>query len=245
MFSNQPPAFLGVEERGPQDGKVKTWSATWIEKYEVCAYMVYLSKVEKAPRVESEAADRGSMLHDMAEQYVRGNLEGPLPKELAKHYEQPFEELRTSFTEGNVQCEDEWGLTTDWEPTGFMADDVWCRLKLDALVHESPTSARVIDYKSGRPYPMKHNAQCQLYAIAGFLYYPELEFIQTELWYIDKTPEPAVNTYTRDQAMLFLPKWEKRALALTMAEHFPPSPSQSNCKFCDHAKTKTCEYRYA
>ena len=30
-----------------------------------------------------------------------------------------------------------------------MAPDVWARVKLDALVNESETSARVIDYKTG------------------------------------------------------------------------------------------------
>lgn len=241
-FSDKPPEFLEVVEPGPQDGLVKTWSYSTIDKAESCMYGVYLSKVEKAPRAESPAADRGSMLHDLGEQYVRGNLD-QLPKELAKHYKLAFEELRDLFAQGKVECEEDWGITTDWTPTGFFDDDTWGRMKIDALVHDSEQSARVIDYKSGKPYPLKHNQQCQLYAIATFLYYPKLEFVQTELWYLDKTPNMAINTYTREQAMMFLPKWNQRALNLTQATKFPPDPSVRNCRFCDHAKTETCDYR--
>ena len=34
----------------------------------------------------------------------------------------------------------------------LMAKDVWARIKLDAIVHEDETSARVIDYKTGRQF---------------------------------------------------------------------------------------------
>lgn len=239
---SSPPAWANFSEPGPQDGLIPTWSFSTLDKAETCMYSVYLSKVEKAPRVESPAAERGTMLHDLAEQYTRGNLD-ELPKELRKHYERAFSDLRDLYSQGLVTCEEDWGYTAEWEPTGFFDDDTWARMKLDVLVMENETSARVIDHKSGRPYPMKHNQQGQLYTIGTFLRYPKLEFVQTEFWYIDKSPQPATNKYTREQAMMFLPKWTQRALRLTKAKTFEPNPSASNCKFCDHNKSGYCDYR--
>lgn len=241
-LNTKPPAFLQVEERGPRDGLVTSWSYSRLDKYESCAYSIYLTSVEKAPRVDNEAAVRGQKLHDMAEQFVDGTLD-ELPKELAKHYKQSFYSLADKYQKGKVSLEGEWGITTNWEPTGWLEDDTWGRIKLDAFVEESPTSGRVIDYKSGKPYPIKHNQQGQIYAITAFIYYPQMEYLETEFWYLDKTPQPAINRYTREQAMMFLPKWDERAKRLTMARHFPPSPSVKNCRFCDHAKTETCPYR--
>lgn len=242
IISDKPPAFMDIKEKGPQDGLVKTWSFSRLDNAEKCLYSIYLSVIEKAPRVESEAADRGSMMHDQAEQFVRGHLD-PIPKSLEKHYLGKFIELRDLFEAGQVMCEDDWGYNANWEPTGWVADDIWLRMKLDALVHESDTSARVIDYKSGKPYPIKHNQQGQLYAIGAFIRYPKLQFVQTEFWYLDKTPVPATNGYTREQAMYYLPGWTQRALRLTQATKFPANPSNHNCRFCDHKKSETCEFR--
>ena len=242
MTNQAPPKFLNIEERGPQSGLVTAWSFSVLSDFERCNYAVYLSKIAKAPRFESPHAERGNLLHDQAEQYTLGNLPD-LPKNLAKYYGPRFEDLRKQYDQGLVTCEEDWAFTHEWEPCGWMDDNVWARIKLDAFVKDSDTSGRVIDHKSGKPYPIKHHQQGQLYAISAFLREPELQFIQTEFWYLDKTPDPMINTYTRDQAMYYLPGWTQRAEKLTRATKFPPNPSTRNCAFCDHAKTGACDYR--
>ena len=98
-----------------------------------------------------------------------------------KKFKDEFEELRQLFEEAKVELEGEWGFTKDWEICGWMEGRTWARIKLDALVNESDTSARVIDYKTGKRFgnEISHSQQALLYAIGTFLRYPNLEFAQT------------------------------------------------------------------
>ena len=103
------------------------------------------------------------------------------------------------------------------------------------MVHETDTSARVIDYKTGKKFgnEIAHAQQALTYAIGSFFRYPDLQHVQTELWYLDQN-ETTVQAYTRDEAMLFMPKLHQRAVAMTTATKFPPNPSNYNCKWCSY-----------
>ena len=146
-------------------------------------------------------------------------------------------ELKTLFAEAKVETEGEWGFTLLWEPTGWISPDTWARIKLDALVHESETSARVIDYKTGKQMgnEIAHSQQALIYAIGTFFMYPDLEILNTEMWYLDHGTTME-QTYTRDEAMVFMPKLHERAVAMTTATKFPPNPSNYNCRWCSFGK---------
>ena len=66
------------------------------------------------------------------------------------------------------------GVLPKWEPTGWISPDTWARVKLDALVSETDTSARVIDYKTGKQFgnEIAHSQQALIYAIGTFFMYP-------------------------------------------------------------------------
>ena len=156
-----------------------------------------------------------------------------------------FKDMREGFINATVELEGEWGFTIDWEPCGWMEPGVWARIKLDAYVEESETSARVIDYKTGKQYgnEIAHSQQALTYAIGSFLRYPDLEIARTELWYLDHGTTME-KTYTRDQAMMFLPKLQERAINMTTATKFPPNPSTNSCRWCSFGKGEDpyCEW---
>lgn len=113
---------------------------------------------------------------------------------------------------------------------------VWLRLKLDALVHLSPTEAVVIDYKSGRKYgnEIKHGEQLQMYQLCTFLRYPELEVVHTELWYFD-VDDITQKTFTRDQGLRFKRSFDGRGAKLTGCTDFPPNPNKFSCQWCRYS----------
>jgi len=219
--------------------RIPTWSYSALSTFEKCPYRSYLQKIKKLPEPQHPAAKRGTDIHDQAERYVRGEID--FPKTLKK-FTESFETLRELFAKGQVELEGDWGFTQDWEICGWRAEDVWARIKLDALVRMDETSARVIDYKTGRKFgnEVAHAQQALLYAISTFIRYPEIDFIKTELWYLDHAAV-AEQTYTREQAMLFYPKWVKRATTMTSATEFPPKPSKFTCKWCSY-KEEACEF---
>jgi RecB family exonuclease len=153
-------------------GPVPTWSYSALKVFEECAHRTYLSKVEKAEEPQSPAAERGNLIHKLAEDYVQGITDN-FPLEL-KHHKNDFQELRSLYADGIVEIEQDWAVDQHWQPTGWSDDDCWGRIKLDAFVLESETSARVIDHKTGKKYAIAHSSQGQQYAIAAFMRHPSL-----------------------------------------------------------------------
>jgi hypothetical protein len=248
MISANRPSFVKpVRADDATTPPLKTWSFSALQVYEQCPYRSYLQRVKKIAQPSSPAADRGSQIHDLAEQYVNGEyLEDKCPKELLK-FETEFRVLRDGYPNGKIILEQDWGYNRDWEQTGWMAPDVWLRSKLDVFIQESVTSAIVIDHKTGRKFgnELKHNSQLMLYAISAFVRFPKLQHVTAKLWYLDKG-ESTTQQYTREQAMLFFPKWNARALAMTNAINFPPTPNKVSCKWCSYGKpdddgTLACE----
>lgn len=230
-------------------GLIPAWSHSSLKTFESCAYRLYISKVKKVQENFGPAAARGTEIHTLAENYVQGNYQ-ELPTELGK-FAKEFKELKELYAQGQVELEGEWGFTIDWKPCGWMDPKVWARVKLDALVTEldrannNNTSARVIDYKTGKKIgnEISHSQQGITYAIATFFKVPELESISVEFWYLDHA-ETTKQVYTREEAMLFYPKLQERALTLTTATEFTPNPSDYNCRWCSYkdGEYPVCEW---
>lgn len=236
--ADKPIKLTPVDELGP----VTAWSYSALKVFEECAYRTYISRVKRIPEPSSPAADRGSMIHDEAENYVNGTLD-EFPASLKK-FTTEFKELREQYN-GNwhlkpdvlVELEGEWAFTSDWQPTAWLAGDCWVRIKLDAYVKEDQTSARVIDYKTGKKFgnEVGHGQQCLLYAIAAFMRDPELQFVKTELWYLDQG-ETTTQSFTRDEAMMFFPGFHSRGVKMTTTKDFDPTPSKAACRWCSYRK---------
>jgi len=224
-------------------GYIPAWSYSTLKTFESCAYRSYIAKVKKVQEDFGPAAARGTEIHKQAEDYV-GGLLAELPDTLKK-FTSEFKKLREMFAEAQVELEGDWGFTREWGTTGWLAKDVWGRIKLDAFVHESETSARVIDYKTGKAYgnEIAHSQQALVYAIGSFFRYPELQIAKTEIWCLDHGTM-LEQVYTRDEAMVFMPKLHDRAIAMTTATKFPPNPSNYNCKWCSYGKGEfpVCEW---
>ena len=236
---DQEQAMVKPDKLGP----ISAWSYSALKVYEECPYRSFIQRVKRIKEPSSPAADRGTAIHQQAEDFVKGEL-GEMPDTLKKFHDE-FDQLRALFADAKVELEGEWGFSLDWEPVGWMAPLTWARIKLDALVHEDEQSARVIDYKTGKKYgnEIQHSQQCLLYAIATFFRYPHLQFVQTELWYLDHG-ETTTKSFTRDQAMHFAPGFHQRAIAMTTAEDFPPTPSKNACRWCSYKQGEYPECKW-
>lgn len=224
---------------------VPQWSFSKIQIFEQCKLRAQLQYGQKIPEPErplppgktEHANDRGSRIHDAAEQYVRGN--GPLTSELTK-FTAEFDALKLLFDQGKVSLEGEWAMDMNWEAVPWSSKEAWLRLKLDALAFLSPYEAVAVDYKSGKKFgnEIKHADQLQLYQLVTFLRYPELEVIHVELWYLD-VDELTVVTFKRGQGLRFKYKFEQRGLALTTAQDFPANANVYSCKWCAYGSWGT------
>ena len=221
---------------------IRSWSHSRLVDFEQCklrAKLKYIDRIPEPPRPlppgkTEHANDRGTRVHEAGEAYVKGGIE--LIPEL-ESFKDEFARLNHLYKTGKVSLEGEWAYNRDWNPVAWMSADAWLRLKIDALVTASPEHMVLIDYKTGRRQynEMKHAEQGQLYQLATFMRYPDVEKITVEFWYLDQD-EMSTMTYTRSQGLRFLKTYTDRGTAMTTCEEFPPNPTQFVCRFCPYSK---------
>lgn len=242
-FASSPPTSCSTADNAPSAKGIDVWAFTTVTVFEKCPYEAYLKYAEriKTDTSDNTAMNRGNKIHDQAEHYVDGSL-GDMPAALGK-FERDFELLRSKFDGGNVELEQKWGVDKHWQSVSWRDPNLWGRIKLDAFVHESDTSALSIDYKTGKKFgnEHKHLLQNMFYVVSAFQRYPKLQYIQGEFWYLDHGVK-LEKAYTRKEAEILLPRLDKRAKAVTNAKSFPPRPSLSNCKYCDYKKSGDCQW---
>lgn len=219
---------------------VTSWSHSRAGDFEKCKKMFWLKYDQKIPEPErplppgksEHANDRGTRIHDSCEHYVNGSSDD-LCWEAEKHFGPQLDLMRVLHKQGMVSLEGEWAMDKAWATAEWRIG--WLRLKLDAIVHLSPTEAIVIDYKSGKKFgnEIKHGEQLQLYALVSFLRYPKLEKVTAELWYIDQN-EVTTLVFRRDQALRFKEKWDSRGNKITSCKDFPPNPNVFSCRWCPY-----------
>ena len=109
---NAPPDF----EKPETLGDVRAWSYSALKVYEECAYRTYISRVKGIKEVSGAAADRGTQIHQYAEDYVDGTM-GEMHDSLFK-FKDEFKELRELYAQAKVENEGEWGFDIDWATVG-------------------------------------------------------------------------------------------------------------------------------
>lgn len=224
---------------------IKTWSYSRLGVFEQCPKRAKLQYVDRIPEPErvlppgksEHANDRGTRIHEAAERFVKGGIE--LIPEL-KSFESEFYQLRELYKEGKVSLEGEWGNDRNWSPVAWMSDNVWVRLKLDALVHVADDHCLIIDYKTGKKNgnEVKHTEQGQMYSVGTLARYPHLDGVTVEFWYTDQN-ETTVRTYTPEDIARFRNRFTERGLRVTSETEFPARPNIFNCKFCPYGSWGT------
>ena len=168
---------------------------------------------------------------------------GPFPAEM-KHFEAELKSIQARYKKGHVALEGEWGFDRNWQPVDWKI--AWLRVKLDVSVMLTQQHALVVDYKTGKRFgnEIKHGEQTQMYALATFLKYPQIEHVTAELWYPDVNDLASLDI-VRPVGMRFLKPFDKRGRKMTEATEFPPNPNAHSCKYCPYHPargTGDCQY---
>ena len=225
-----------------------SWSFSSLKEFERCPYSQFLKRIRKVERPapkEGAANVRGQEIHNDAECFVDGRLP-KLTKELKKFSEQ-FEALKELYDNGQVALESEWGFTLLWEPCGYNDyENVWLRVKGDAIIMHDESTFTIIDYKTGKSFgnEVPHNQQGQLYAVALMCMFPKAEAINVEFWYTDEGKTTRRN-YTRKKLAPVMARFNQRAEKMTQTTEFQPKPNVINCRWCDYGPANgngKCQY---
>lgn len=218
--------------------KLVSWSWSRYAGYVQCPAQLKYRAIDKLQEPKSDAMAHGIEVHDTIADYImmkRGRLTAQL-----NHCGANFQDLRAMWKNRMKLAvkamapivEEEWAFTKDWARTGWK-DWSGCavRIKIDVGWWETPTRLRVRDWKSGK-YSEKnreeYQQQLELYALAAFLIYPQLEEVVPDLYYVEAgikyPPAGEEIVFTRADVPRLKKLWEKRVKPLLNDQTFSPRP---------------------
>ena len=213
--------------------RITAWSASAIDTFETCpAKLQFQKTLPQAERPPDHPLELGLRIHKEGEAYLQGKTK-KVPA-FYKYFAKDLGALKRLKAKPEVQL----AFTKTWGPTTWFADDVRCRMALDAVV-ERKRDVRVVDFKTGRMYA-KDEEQMELYAVGLFHRYPEITKVVAELWYL-KLDQQVTLTIPREEKTRLQWRWEERAQKLLDATEFPPKPGPAGkwpCAWCDYSKKK-------
>jgi putative RecB family exonuclease len=215
---------------------ITAWSYSRYADYKQCPLRFKLKYIDKMQEPGSPAMQRGGDIHKEGENYLTAKPgKGKALKVPAAyaHFAEEMEQLRTL----DPMVEQQWGFTRQWTPTSWFGSDTWLRIVCDVVVKYDDDTVDLIDFKTGRKYDTNEE-QVELFSCAPFIKWPEVEVVQTRLWYVDQAKDNEVlRTYTRDDFEGIRKSWEAKIVPMFKDKRFAPTPNDK-CKWCNFSKAK-------
>jgi hypothetical protein len=236
--------------------KATSWSFSRYNDYKLCALKYKLKHIDKINEPANDAMARGSMIHTLAERYIKGDLK-TLPPEL-KAFKDELKALKTQFKKkiNGMVVEDTWAFTEDWEETQWNDwAGCWVRIKLDCAHHEEDDVMVVTDWKTGKfreEMNEEYLEQLELYALSALILHPHINKVLPRLAYLDfGVVYPGENeelSFTREDIPRLKKLWQKRVKPMMNDTVFAPRPN-SKCQWCFYGQSGkakggpgTCKY---
>lgn len=213
----------------------------------------HLDKYDPGPK--SPAMERGAMIADLEEKYVKGQT-AKLPPELDL-FRAEFKALRAAWPkEGGktLFLEESWCFRADWSTTVWNDwDGVRVRVKTDvAWASKDFSSVAIWDNKTGKMRPQQvadYLLQLDLYEAGAVSRFPTAEEVTTRLVFTDLGvgyPEEGPRVSTRAQALEKRAEWDERAAPMLADRAYKPKPGSKCSDFggCPYSKSKSgpCPY---
>ena len=228
--------------------KLTSWSFSRWSTYNECPARARYQYIDKMPAPESPQMLRGTQIHKLAEDYLKGEVK-KLPFELDK-LESTYAELlaKKPSVEQDIAFNNRWEFV-DWK-------DGWCRIKIDVVVAPNkrgkPPTVHIGDHKTGgvdksgrlkKGTDEKYAPQLELYAIAGFEMHPIAEQATTALYFIDSGDVIPGKTFQRSELSKLKLNWETRVSRMLNDTIYAPRPG-FYCSWCPYRKTNNgpCVY---
>lgn len=223
-----------------------SWSFSRYGDYKQCPLKAKLKHLDKINEPPNAAMERGTLIHKLAEDYIKGAGRA-LPPEL-KLLSDELKALRKLYakkTPLKMVVEDNWAFTRDWEETEWNNwAACWVRIKLDCAHFSAEGELTVTDWKTGRFREedlASYLEQLELYALSAMLIDDRVLSVRPRLAYTDEgrffpAPDEPIS-YTREDIPRLKKLWGARTKAMFADTSFKPTPN-SKCRWCWYGQSK-------
>lgn len=198
-----------------------------ISTYEECPAKYSYSYIQNIPWPSSPAMERGTLLHQMAEDYMNNKVDA-IPFELRKI----SRELK-QYREHGGRAEAVWLVDENWRP---VENQSLAKIKAIVDVHRIDGDIlHLSDYKSGREYP-SHRSQLELYSLVGLSKYSECKRAESSAVYIDGGFSGSDGSIIRAMTPKLQDKWSTKIYRIENDSSFIANPG-SGCRWCPYRKS--------
>lgn len=205
-----------------------SWSYSKLSLYEKCPAQYRYRYVQKLPTPKSEAASRGTEIHESIENFLRGrHLSDKLHESVQK-----YADLFLGIAARDPVIEEKLALNEAWEIVPW--EEGWLRLAIDSYYLEKK-EAPVQEWKSGKQYD-DHVEQRKLYATVLMRKYPEIKRVPVKTIYTD-LGKAVKEVYTRDHVDDIMEEFDRRVSFMRYDDEMAPRPGWY-CRFCPFTRMK-------
>ncbi len=208
---------------------MRPWSYSRLTTWEECPRQYQYRYVEgrQGSRPPSAAADRGTRIHKLAEDYLNGLIH-IYPPELQKVSSHAMR-LKTgkASPEGKVAVRKDWTLCDYEDPEAYFRAIIDVLMREDHILH-------VQDWKTGQVYP-DHKDQLKLYVAIASIKHPDAKEFHPAAIYIDQGHVDRHPPVTADMVKPIRLLLEGRINNAESDDKFLPTPN-SRCKWCDYSR---------
>ncbi len=224
---------------------LKSTSFSRLKEFRECPLKAKLKFLDKIPDPrpdpppgQEHPMDRGSRIHDLAERYVRGEIEAGMPKELQK-FQVQLDALKELYPQGRVEVELPLAMDVNWhrsDPKDFA--NTRYRMIADVVVQIQDTELLIVDHKTGRKdgNEVVHTQQGMDYIAAMAMNYTDVQKFNFEVWYLDKGEVLPTISFTRNELGTVIAEFISAHTQLLECRFFPPTPSYQACLWCPFKK---------
>lgn len=165
------------------------------------------------------AAERGTRLHNLLEDYFNGKIPYPSADKCLAPWQGYMEELaaRSPVAEGEV------AVTREWQPCGFDEPHAYFRGKKDLHIEEGRKLV-LFDWKSGKEYP-EHPEQGKAYVALS----PGFDEYDVHFAYLDNPLVVKSWSYTAEDRLQFVEQITEEVEAIRNATEWPAIPNDKCC----------------
>jgi hypothetical protein len=225
---------------------ITAWSISRLFEFEKCPHSSYLRHIVKSPQPElpeDHPMLRGSRIHKEVEQYINGETDD-FPSS-GKKMRDVLDYCKEAYNKGEASVEEQWGFDSDWSPVGWFDNSVWLRAATDCSIVRDDT-AEIFDWKTGKSFgnEVKYMQQMQLYGVCAFMLYPEVDYLDVTLGFLDDGKQRTKGFERGAKVNKLIARFTERGNRMTNCVDFRPKPNAMNCKYCPFGPggTNVCMY---
>lgn len=212
---------------------MRPWSYSRIKCYEECPKQYWYQYKENLPssKPDSPAANRGTDIHLMGENYLKGEIKVYPPEFQKVSGHLMMLKAKDAIPELKMAANDKWEAV-DWkDPTAYFRGIIDVHYEMEG---QDGTLVCIEDFKTGKVYD-SHPKQMETYVALVGSHYPQAKAFVTRLIYIDQgiiTPPKTYDVVRLKPIRLMLDGRIKNA----EEDEIFPVRSGSHCRFCGYSQ---------